>query len=230
MNGEVSMLVDERDNAPAIPVDAVRSVRELPVVAQALGLDPDKVKTQVDAQMKTMAAARAARLASSDPAAPAGVPRGAGAAGDSSRAKWRGRGGSASDSTRGGRRGGGGGGGRGAGGAAGGGGAGGQARASRAQVAFVKTDAGLEPRVVRLGLSDFDYAEVLDGVKLGEQVVLLGVAEAQASRTQAQDRLRQRMGSGVPGVPTGGGGGGAGGGGARGGGGGGAGGGGRGGG
>ena len=69
----------------------------------------------------------------------------------------------------------------------------------------MKTDAGLEPRVVRLGLSDFDYTEVLDGVKLGEQVVLLGVAEAQASRTQAQDRLRQRMGSGVPGVPTGGG-------------------------
>jgi HlyD family secretion protein len=235
MNGEVSMLVDERDNAPAIPVDAVRSVRELPVVAQALGLDPDKVKAQVDGQMKTMAAARAARFAASDPAAPAGAARGGSAAGDSTRGNGRGRGGSASDSTRGSRRGGAGGGGRGARGAGGGGGggagrgggaaggAGGQARANRAQVAFVKTDAGLEPRVVRLGLSDFDYAEVLDGVKLGEQVVLLGVAEAQASRTQAQDRLRQRMGSGLPGAPTGGGGGG----GARGGGGGGGGGGGR---
>jgi HlyD family secretion protein len=232
MNGEVSMLVDERDSVPAIPVDAVRSVRELPVVALALGLDPDKVKVQVDAQMKAMAAARAARFGSPDPAAPGGQGKGAVAVGDSSRGAWRGRGGAASDSTRGGRRGGvgGGRGGRGAGGAGAGGGAGqggagggagrggAQGRANRAQVAFVKTDAGLLPRVVRLGLSDFDFSEVLDGVKLGEQVVLLGVAEAQASRTQAQDRLRQRMGSGVPGAPGGGGGAGGGGGGARGGG------------
>ena len=72
----------------------------------------------------------------------------------------------------------------------------------------MKTERGLEPRVVRLGLSDFDYAQVLDGLKEGEQVVLLGVAEAQANRTQAQSRIRERMGSGLPGVPGGGGGGG----------------------
>ncbi len=174
MNGEVSMLVDERDQVPAIPVDAVRSVRELPVVAQALGLDPDKVKAQVDAQMKDMAARRTARFG-------ADSTRGGGA--DSMRARWR-RGG------------------------AGGGGGTGAGRASRAQVAFVKTESGLEPRVVRLGLSDFDYAQVVEGVKLGEQVVLLGVAEAQANRAQTQQNLRQRMGSGLPGVPAGGAGGG----------------------
>jgi len=174
MNGEVSMLVDERDQVPAIPVDAVRSVRELPVVAQALGLDSDKVKAQVDAQMKDMAARRTARFG-------ADSTRGGGA--DSMRARWR-RGG------------------------AGGGGGTGAGRASRAQVAFVKTESGLEPRVVRLGLSDFDYAQVVEGVKLGEQVVLLGVAEAQANRAQTQQNLRQRMGSGLPGVPAGGAGGG----------------------
>jgi HlyD family secretion protein len=217
MNGEVSMLVDERDNVPAIPVDAVRSVRELPVVAQALGLDPDKVKAQVDEQMKAMAAARAARFGAPDSAAPGGGGRTAGALGDSSRGARRGRGGG-SDSTR--ARRGGWGGGRGVGGTGGADGAGGASRAagsgggalsraSRAQIAFVKSDSGLTPRVVRLGLSDFDYSEVLDGVKLGEQVVLLGVAEAQATRAQTQDRLRQRMGSGVPGVPAGGGAGGA---------------------
>src|SRR5882672_9457614 len=173
MNGEVSMLVDERNDVPAIPVDAVRSVRELPVVAQALGLDPDKVKAQVDAQMKDMAARRTARFG-------ADSTRGGGA--DSMRARWRRGGGRAgADSTRG-RRGGAGGwtGGGGRGGAGGGGGTG-AGRASRAQVAFVKTESGLEPRVVRLGLSDFDYAQVVEGVKLGEQVVLLGVAEAQAN-------------------------------------------------
>ncbi len=207
MNGEVSMLVDERENVPAIPVDAVRSVRELPVVAAALGLDPDKVKAQVDEQMKARAAERAARFGAQDSTARGG-------AGDSTRGRWAGRGGRAGgDSTRaGGRRGGGrrGGGGFGGGGAGGGqfGGGGGAGRMSRAQVAFVKNERGMEPRLVRLGLSDFDYAEVLDGLKEGEQVVLLGVAEAQAMRTEAQDRIRQRMGSGVPGVPGAGGGGG----------------------
>jgi HlyD family secretion protein len=207
MNGEVSMLVDERDSVPAIPVDAVRSVRELPVVAQALGLDPVKVKAQVDEQWKAMSAQRAARFAAADSTA-----RGAG----SSPGRWGARAGGGADSARGARAGSGGRGGRGAGrggangGADGGGaGAGGQARASRAQVAFAKTERGLEPRVVRLGLSDFDYAQVIDGLKLGEQVVLLGVAEAQAVRAQTQSQIRARMGSGVPGVPGGGGGGGA---------------------
>jgi HlyD family secretion protein len=218
MNGEVSMLVDRRSNVPAIPVDAVRSVRELPVVAAALDLDPAKAKAQVDAQMKAKAAERAARFGSRDSSG-AGRGSAAGAAGDSMRARWRARGQS------GGSRGGGSGGRGGAGGGAGGAGAGaGAGRANRAQVAFVKTANGLEPRVVRLGLSDFDYAEVLDGLKEGEQVVLLGVAEAQAARAQTQSRLRERMGSGVPGVPAAGG---AGGGGGRGGGGGGGGGGGR---
>jgi HlyD family secretion protein len=216
MNGEVSMLVDERDQVPAIPVDAVRSVRELPVVAQALNLDPDKVKAQVDEQMKEMAARRAARFAADSTAGGGGgggFRGGAGGRGDSTRAWRRGARGDSTGGWRG-RRGGGGfgggGGGFGGGGFGGGGGGfGGGANSSRrAQVAFVKTDQGLEPRVVRLGLSDFDYAQVLDGVKLGEQVVLLGVAEAQATRAQTQQNIRQRVGSGVPGVPAGGGGGG----------------------
>ena len=92
-------------------------------------------------------------------------------------------------------------------------------RASRAQVVFVQTDKGPVPRLVRLGLSDFDYAEVVQGVEEGEKVVMLGIAEAQASRTQMQDRVRQRMGTGVvPGAGGGGGGGGRGGGGSGGGG------------
>ena len=146
----------------------------MPVVAAALGLDPAKVRAQVDVQMKARAAAR---FGSSD-------------SGSGRRSRFAGGPGRSST--------------------------GGPGRANRAQVAFVKTADGLEPRIVRLGLSDFDYAEVLEGVKEGEQVVLLGVAEAQASRADTQNRIRQRLGSGVPGVPGPGGGGG--GGGARGGG------------
>jgi HlyD family secretion protein len=101
-------------------------------------------------------------------------------------------------------------------------GGGGLGRGARqAQVVFVQTAHGLEPRVVRLGISDYDYAEVLDGVSEGDEVALVSVAEVQAKRQEDQSRLRQRMGSGMPGVPAGGGaragggGGGGGGGGAR---------------
>jgi hypothetical protein len=78
----------------------------------------------------------------------------------------------------------------------------------RAQAVFVKTANGIEPRIVRLGLSDFDYAQVVDGLKEGDPVALLSVAEAQAQREQSKSQIRQRMGSGVPGQPGAGGGGG----------------------
>jgi HlyD family secretion protein len=214
MNGEVSMLIEQRQDVPAIPVDAVRSAREMPAVATLLGLKPDKVKAELDRQMAARTQDRQARFAGRDSS------RGGGA--DSARAggAWRrggagggrGAGGAGRGSGRSGRGGGGAdasarvaGGGGGGGGSAGGGGAGGMGR--RAQGVFVKTATGIEPRLVRLGLSDFDYAQVVDGVKEGEQVALLGVAEAQAQRSQTQSQIRQRMGSGVPGQPGAGGGG-----------------------
>ena len=73
---------------------------------------------------------------------------------------------------------------------------------------FVKTATGLEPRVVRLGLTNFDYAQVVAGVKEGDEVALLSVAELQAKRKQDQSRIRQRVGNGLPGTAGGGGGGG----------------------
>ena len=84
----------------------------------------------------------------------------------------------------------------------------GTGRAGQAQVVLLKTANGLEPRVVRIGISDFDYSEVLDGLKEGDEVALLSVAAAQAKRESDQAQLKQRMGSGMPGVgsaPSGGG-------------------------
>ncbi len=197
MNGEVTMVVERREGVPAVPVDAVRSVREIPVIAPALGLQPDSVRAQVGRQIQARALERASRFgarADSGGAGPSWMSRAA--SGDSAGARWRrARARFGRDST-GTRRGG------------GQGWGGGEGRAGRAQVVFVKTTRGLEPRVVRLGLSDFDYAEVLSGVEEGEQVVMLGVAEAQAARQESQSRIRQRMGGGVPGVPGAGGGGG----------------------
>jgi hypothetical protein len=87
-------------------------------------------------------------------------------------------------------------------GSAGASGAGG-GRGMRGQIAFVQGPKGLELRVIRTGIGDFDNLEVIAGLVEGEQVALLNVAEAQAQRSDLQSRIRQRMGSGMPGVPGG---------------------------
>jgi HlyD family secretion protein len=65
------------------------------------------------------------------------------------------------------------------------------------------------PRMVRLGVSNFDYSEVLSGVKEGELVAILNVAALQAKNQQDMNNIRGR--AGVPGIqrqqPTTGGGG-----------------------
>lgn len=50
MNGDVSLVVDRRSNVVAVPVDAVRSLREAVVLAPSLGLNPDSVRAQLARQ------------------------------------------------------------------------------------------------------------------------------------------------------------------------------------
>ncbi len=225
MNGEVTISIAQATDVVAVPLDAVRSVRELPAVAAALGLDPDSLRAQVQRQIAARLAARGGLRGDSAGAGRFGA--------DSARARGMGRG-------RWGQAGGGGqggaygqaGGGRGAWMARGGGGfpgsrgdrqaapgdtarsgapwapaggPGGGGRSGQAQVVFVQTARGLEPRLVRLGVSDFDYAQVLAGVNEGDEVAMLSVAEIQAKRQQQQAQLRQRMGSAMPGAGGGGG-------------------------
>ena len=54
MNGEVSILIDRRDDVLAVPNDAIRNVREAATAATALGLNPDSVQAQIRAQMASM--------------------------------------------------------------------------------------------------------------------------------------------------------------------------------
>ncbi len=97
---------------------------------------------------------------------------------------------------------------------------GGQSAARRGLV-FVASDTTKKrkyaPKMVRLGASNFDYSEVLSGVKEGDLVAILNVAALQAKQQQDLNNIRGR--AGVPGIqrPTTGGaaGGGAGGAGAR---------------
>jgi HlyD family secretion protein len=282
MNGETSVLVDQRTNVLAVPNDAVRNPREAAATAPMLGLSVDSVRSAVAAQMASLGGGRGGPRQSGEP-----VSRGAGQGG-------AGQGGTRADARQGANVAAGGGqgfqlpevtdkdcsavtaalakrpadqakldslrqqmmsgaidrdamraetqkiyaaagvdarvaaacrrraftgGGGGSAGANGGGGAQGMGGARRRPgLVFVKTGKSYEPRLVMLGESNFDYTEVLSGVKEGEQVALLAAAALQAQRQQNNERFRQV--TGVPGMTQQGGGGaggrgGAGGGGAR---------------
>lgn len=84
-----------------------------------------------------------------------------------------------------------------------------QARQAQARPALVFVAAGstFVPRVIRAGMSDLDYTEVVSGLEEGEQVVLLSALAMQARRDSATQRMRS-MSGGMPGAPGGGGGGG----------------------
>jgi HlyD family secretion protein len=77
---------------------------------------------------------------------------------------------------------------------------GGVVRHTRSGLVFVSDSAKktYHPRVVLLGASNFDYTEVVTGLKEGERVALLTSLALQAQRQQQNDRMRQGMG--VPGL------------------------------
>lgn len=232
MNGEVSMTVDQRDNVLAVPLDAVRTVRELPGVAAALGLDADSVGAQIARQFAGRGGMRPSRTVGGADSSHArrrgagggrsGLGRGreggataaagvtgtavAGTSGPAAAGQWAGRTAAGGPTTSGPAAGspdsqGPGNGGPGAG--APGAGSGTSGRSGRGQAVLVKTARGLEPRLVRIGLSDFDYVEIIGGLSEGDEVVLLSVIEQQAKRSADQTQLRARLGSGVPGTPGG---------------------------
>jgi HlyD family secretion protein len=81
----------------------------------------------------------------------------------------------------------------------------------RTGLVFVSDSAktSFHPRIVQLGQANLDYTEVLNGLKEGERVVMLGALALQAQRLQQQDRIRQNaspLGGQQPGPGPGGGG------------------------
>lgn len=77
---------------------------------------------------------------------------------------------------------------------------GGMGRRAHPGLVFVADSAHktYHPRVVMLGAANFDFTEVITGLKEGERVALLASLALQAQRQQQNDRLRQGMG--VPGL------------------------------
>lgn len=62
----------------------------------------------------------------------------------------------------------------------------------RSSILFLAGPDGPEPRSVTLGVNDWDYTEVLEGLEVGEQVILISVARLQAQQDDMMDRFRER--------------------------------------
>lgn len=226
MNADVQIEVAKRPNALVVPNDAVVSTREAVSVGTALGLSEDQVQKALDAPEAGgpggTPGAGAAGAPGGAGAAAAGGAAGAATAQDALRAqcraifqKMRAGGGfagggfqslSAEDratmqkcrSAMGGGQGG-----------PGGGGAGGNGRGrseTRPGVVFVQgANATVEARRVLLGVNDWDYTEVVRGVKQGDKVILASVARIQQQTNEMQNQIRERSGGMLKGNAGGGG-------------------------
>lgn len=71
---------------------------------------------------------------------------------------------------------------------------------TRPGVVFVGSPGAFEPRVVRLGLGNFDYTEIVSGLEEGEPVALLAAAAMEAARDSSNARFRSMTGGGMPGM------------------------------
>jgi len=226
MNGEVTMTVQDKKNVLAIPADAVRAMKDVAISARALGLNPDSVQAELKEQMAARRAMYAQRDSAGALASSGGQGAADGATGRRGNRTRSGAGGPGSvpaapggdtpqSVTLGagvgarGARAPGGGGGAGNGGGNGGGMGGGMGGGRNAgQLVFVKDSTGFSPRIVRLGVTNYDYTEVVSGLKEGEQVALLASANLQQQRTEQQSRIRSATSTPLTGGGNAGGGGG----------------------
>jgi HlyD family secretion protein len=70
----------------------------------------------------------------------------------------------------------------------------------RRGLVFVAKGTTFEPRIVTLGISNYDYTEVRSGLTEGEQVAILTAAALQQRRQEQLERFRGMTGGGVPGM------------------------------
>ncbi len=65
----------------------------------------------------------------------------------------------------------------------------------RTGLVFIQKGATWEPKSVRLGVANYDYTEVIDGLAEGDKVAMLSVAALQAKRQEQNDRMKSMTGS-----------------------------------
>ena len=208
MNTEVEIEIAERAGALVVPNDAVVSMRDATTAGKALGLSEDDMRDKLQALRgggrpggSQVAAATGAEgngatgqrgsgeTGSADCTALRNKIRNEGrdalSAGDRTRlracfAGMRGNANSASSRFA---------------GAPNAGAANSGTRTARPGIVFVPGPNGPEPRMVMLGVNDWDYTEVLNGLQEGEQVFLMTAARLAQQERERADRMRQRSGS-----------------------------------
>ena len=65
-------------------------------------------------------------------------------------------------------------------------------RTEQAVVFVIREDETIEPRMVMIGLTDWDRTEVVSGLEDGDRVALIGLAQLQAQREEFMERMRSR--------------------------------------
>lgn len=71
--------------------------------------------------------------------------------------------------------------------------------ATRTGLVFVQAaDSSWQAKVVRLGVADYDYTEVVSGLEGGENVALLSALALQLQREESQQRIRERTSGASP--------------------------------
>ena len=73
-------------------------------------------------------------------------------------------------------------------------------RQTRRAAVFVVPDsmATPEPRVVEIGLNDWDRTQVVSGLEEGDLITIVGAAQLQAQQQQVLERMRGGFGGGSP--------------------------------
>lgn len=179
MNAEVEILIAESRNVMVVPNNAVVNVQDAAPAAAVLGLDPAELPFGQGRLAGGRSAAGGPDAAAGDNGPPSG-------GGPSARGDAEGR--RAAMAERGFRR------------DAGGSGADAEGaeglppRETRPAVVFVVTggDNGIEPRMVQVGLNDWDNTEVVSGLEEGEQLAVIGAAQLQAQQEEFLNRIRSR--------------------------------------
>ncbi len=79
----------------------------------------------------------------------------------------------------------------------------------RTGLVFVQSGATWIPKLIRIGVANYDYTEVLDGVREGDKVAMLSAAALQAKRQEQNDKMKSAtspLGGSTPARGAGGGG------------------------
>jgi HlyD family secretion protein len=190
MNTEVEIEIAQRDDALVVPNDAVVSMRDATTAGKALGISEDDMRQKMEAL----------RSAARSGARPTGAPGSQVAAASGSRSS--GETANARNGETGNRR-------NGETGNPGNGqmqrrgnprfsgspnsGSPNRRGTNRPGVVFIPGPSGPEPTMVMLGVNDWDYTEVVSGLKEGDKVFLMtGARLAQQQRDMAE-RMRQRQ-------------------------------------